>query len=92
MRTTLDIDDDILALARGIVSNSKGKKSLGTVVSEFARQGVVRGAVHQALGAPPESELDRQLSALGVVPYQHPPHHPAVTDELVRELRDSEGL
>lgn len=90
MRTTLDIDDDILALARSI---SKSRHtSLGSVVSEFARQGIGQGAVHQAVGAESESELDRRLLELGLVPFPRNPALPLVTDELLRELRDTEGL
>ncbi len=37
MRTTLDIDNDVLAVARSLASDQR--KSLGAVVSELARQG-----------------------------------------------------
>lgn len=90
MRTTLDIDDDILALARSI-SKSRDT-SLGAVVSEFARRGIQQGAAHQALGVGSESELDRKLRDLGVVPFPRNPETPQATDELVRQLRDTEGL
>ena len=56
MRTTIDIDDDILALARSI--SKTNNSSLGFVVSEFARQGIQQGAVHKAVGLADQSELD----------------------------------
>lgn len=90
MRTTLDIDDDILALARSI-SKSKAT-SLGAVVSEFARQGIRQGAAHKAVGIGSESELQRKLRKLGVVPFAREPGKPAVTEEIVRQIRESEGI
>lgn len=90
MRTTIDIDDDILALARSI---SKAKDSnLGAVVSEFARQGIQQGAAHKAVGIGSESELQRKLRDLGVVPFARNSETPLVTDEVVRQIRESEGI
>ena len=90
MRTPIDIDDDILALARSI--SKTNSSSLGFVVSEFARQGIQQGAVHKAVGVADQSELDRKLLALGVIPFARNPETPLVTDELVRELQNNEGL
>ncbi len=90
MRTTIDIDDDILALARSI--SKTNNSSLGFVVSEFARQGIQQGAVHKAVGVADQPELDRKLLALGVIPFARNPETPLVTDELVRELQNNEGL
>lgn len=39
MRTTLDIDDGVLAAARAIAESEN--RSLGSVVSELARRGLV---------------------------------------------------
>jgi hypothetical protein len=39
-----------------------------------------------------QSELDRKLLALGVIPFARNPDTPLVTDELVRELQNNEGL
>ena len=91
MRTTLDIDDDILALARSVSKGSHREKSLGSVISEFARQGIERGAVHRAVGSSSQAELDRKLAALGVVPFERNPQVPMATEELVRKLQDNEG-
>ena len=42
MRTTLAIDDDVLAAAKHIAEREK--KSIGEVISFLARQGLSRGA------------------------------------------------
>ena len=42
MRTTLDIDEDILAAARDLARRRRAP--LGRVVSDLARQGLIRGA------------------------------------------------
>ena len=38
MRTTLDIDDDVVAAARELAAD--GRRSLGSVISELARRGL----------------------------------------------------
>lgn len=43
MRTTLDIDDDVLAVARELAR--VGGQSLGSVVSELSRRGLTPGRV-----------------------------------------------
>ena len=44
MRTTLDIDDTVLAAARAIADAEK--RSLGSVISELARRGLVPAQRH----------------------------------------------
>lgn len=43
MRTTLDIDDDVVAVAREVAADTR--RSLGAVISEFARRGLAPGRV-----------------------------------------------
>ena len=43
MRTTLDIDQDVLAAARELAADER--RSLGAVVSELARRGLTPGRV-----------------------------------------------
>ena len=43
MRTTLDIDDDVLVAARELASS--GRRSLGSVVSQLARRGLTPARV-----------------------------------------------
>ena len=74
MRTTLAIDDDILAAAKHLAEREK--KTLGEVVSSLARQGLtrpVRGAKTERNGVP------LLPSRRGAAP---------VTMELVNQLRD----
>ena len=90
MRTTINIDDDILSFARSI---SKGKDTnVGAVVSDLARQGILNGAAHRALGIESESTLQQKLRDLGVVPFARIPEMPMVTDELVRQICENEGI
>ncbi len=60
MRTTLQLDDDVVAAAREIAVN--GKRSLGAVISDLARRGLtpsqveIDGAlpvIHVPVGTPP---------------------------------------
>lgn len=86
MRTTLDIDEDVLAVARD-TARREGK-TIGQVVSELARQALVspsRAATQSALSA-------REPRALhGFDPL---PREPGVivTNERVNQLRDDEGV
>ena len=74
MRTTLAIDDDILATAKHLAE--RDRKSLGEVISTLARQGLSRGsrtARTERNGVPLLS------NRRGAAP---------VTPELVNQLRD----
>lgn len=73
MRTTLAIDDDVLAVAKTLAAQQQ--KSIGQVVSELARQGL------RPKQAPPRQRNGIPLLARG---RQSPP----VTMELVNQLRD----
>lgn len=72
MRTTLDIDDDVLQAAREI-ARRKGM-TMGQVVSELSRQALIR---------PVEAETRN-----GVPLFPMKPDGEIVTLELVNELRD----
>ena len=74
MRTTLDIDEDILIYAKGVARN-RGV-SAGKVVSELARS---------ALTTPMTTTLVN-----GVPVFPRRPGGPVITLELVNELRDEE--
>ena len=50
MRTTLDIDDDVIAAARELAAGER--RSLGSVVSELARRGLPPARVAAAGGLP----------------------------------------
>ena len=72
MRTTLSIDEDILAAARHLAERQH--KTVGEVVSALARQGLMRSA-----GAQKAVRNGIPLLARGSTP---------VTMELVNQLRD----
>lgn len=73
MRTTLKLDEDILAAARAIAEAQN--KTLGDVVSDLARKG---------LTPPPQSRKYRNgVPLMAVRPGARP-----VTFELVNRLRD----
>ena len=80
MRTTLDIDDDVLAAARGLARQQK--RTAGEVISSLARQaltGVTAGAGE--VREPPAVHGFRPFAANGKI----------VTNELIDELRDRDG-
>ena len=75
MRTTLAIDDDILAAAKHLAEREQ--KTLGEVISALARQGLARGT--RAARAAERNGIPLLPSRRGAVP---------VTLELVNQLRD----
>ena len=74
MRTTLAIDDDVLAIARH--QAERERKSVGEVISALARQGLHRSAALPAV-------VRNGLPLLPVKPASAP-----VTLEWVNQLRD----
>jgi hypothetical protein len=73
MRTTIAIDDDVLAAARGLAAQQH--KSIGSVISALARQ-----ALRPAASS---SEIRNGIPLLPVRRDSVP-----VTPELVKQLRD----
>lgn len=70
MRTTLNLEDDVLSLAR---SYAEGRSvALGKAVSELVRKG---------LEAPTPTRLVN-----GIVVFDIPPDSPRITSERVKEL------
>ena len=86
MRTTLDIEDDVLFAAKEIARREK--KSLGRVISELARRAFAQGA-GPAAGKGTERVSER-LAAYGIHPL--PARGGLVTNELIDRLRDEEGI
>jgi hypothetical protein len=50
VRTTLNLDDDVVAAARELAAD--GQRSLGSVISELARRGLTPARVDSADGLP----------------------------------------
>lgn len=87
MRTTLDIDDDVLTAAKDIARLRQ--ISLGKAVSECARQALLLGAVTKATGFTSEDGLHQKLRSLGVVPFKG---GKPVTNEMIDILREQESI
>lgn len=73
MRTTLAIDDDVLAAAKEIAATEQ--KSIGEVISELARK---------AMSPIPSSH--RKRNGIPLLPVR--PNSPRVTSELVHQLQE----
>jgi hypothetical protein len=79
MRTTLDIDDDVLLAAKERARREK--KTAGTVISELARA---------ALTAPPQGVVAREPRPLyGFRPF--PKRGSIITNELIDKLREEDA-
>jgi hypothetical protein len=79
MRTTLDIDDDVLQAAKERAR--RDKKTTGEVISELARS---------ALTSPPGASSTRQSKSLyGFRPF--PKRGGIVTNELIDKLREEDA-
>lgn len=76
MRTTLAIDDDVLAAAKHLAERER--KSVGEVISSLARQGLTKGT---RTARPIRNGVPLLPTRKGGVP---------VTLELVNQLRDEE--
>jgi hypothetical protein len=74
MRTTIAIDDDILAAAKHLAE--RDRKTIGEVISSLARQGLARGA------RAPKAERN----GVPLLPSRR--GATLVTPELVNQLRD----
>jgi hypothetical protein len=83
MRTTLDIDDDVLAAARERAR--RDRRSLGSTLSELARAGL-RAPSSDAAGGLPAREPKARY---GIRPL--PSRGGIVTDELVDRLRGDDA-
>ena len=84
MRTTLDIDDDLLAAAKELARRERS--TAGQVVSRLLRHSLTGAG-----SAPPAAARSRQAAVAGFQPF---PARPGVvaTNEQVDTLRDAEGL
>jgi hypothetical protein len=82
MRTTIDIDEDVLETAKEIAR--KEKRTAGAVISEFARRGFYgRGQVVAEASEPFTEENGVPVLA---------PTGSLVTEASIRKIRDTEGI
>ncbi len=80
MRTTLDIDEDILAAAKEL--SRRQATSAGKVLSQLARLALAGGAVGRVAAAPGGVAGFRPIASRGS----------PVTNELIDSLRDADGV
>ena len=79
MRTTLDIDDDVMQAARERARRER--KTIGEMISELARR---------ALTTPQEPRSVKEPSAIyGIKPFAR--RGGIVTNELINKLRDEDA-
>ncbi|MBU1187672.1 MAG: antitoxin [Gammaproteobacteria bacterium] len=80
MRTTLNIDDEVLQAAKALARQQR--KTTGEVLSELARRAIT--------GVPAEVGADLTNACHGFVPF--PSRGGIVTDELIASLRELEDV
>lgn len=89
MRTTLDIEDDVLYAAKDIARREK--KSLGQVISALARRAFAQAPDGNALPVGASARrVSEPLAAYGIQPL--PRRGGVVSNELIDRLRDEEGV
>jgi len=79
VRTTLDIDDDVLLAAKELAKRQR--RTAGEVLSDLARQGLRAPALYSSLGT---------VSFFGFRPFSS--RGAAVSDETIDRLRDEAGI
>ena len=79
MRTTLDIDEDVLQAARGLARREH--KSIGALLSELARRGLA--------AAPQNSAVNEPRAIYGLRPF--PSRGGIVTNELIDKIRENDA-
>ena len=89
MRTTLDINDDVLFAAKEMARREK--KSLGQVISDLARRAFATAPPSPTdTEAQAPSKVSERLATYGVHPL--PKRGGVVSNELIDRLRDAEGI
>lgn len=80
MRTTLDIADDILAAAKELARREN--RTAGEVISDLARKALT--------GASSQNRVRERKGVYGFQPF--PARDKVVTNEIIDDLRDREGV
>jgi hypothetical protein len=91
MRTTLDLDDDVLAAAKALAK--AGQTTAGRIISDTMRRAIQSGLADFSgpeAGTTPSSLVQPSASACGFVSITEPGQH-IVTTEMVRALREELG-
>ena len=87
MRTTLDIDDDVLFAAKEIARREK--KTIGQVLSEQARRALQMPA-YTMQATEPAPKTEGPLAKFGLIPLPH--RGVIITHEMVDRIRDEEDI
>jgi hypothetical protein len=82
MRTTLDIDPEVLQAAKELARQQH--RTAGEVLSDLARQGL------RAAAAPSSIDKESPPSFFGFRPFS--PRGTPVTNEMIDRLRDESGV
>jgi hypothetical protein len=82
MRTTLDIDDDVLQVAKDLAKAAD--KTAGKVISELARKALTQPSL--------DYRLEEPRAIYGIRPFPKRPGGKPVSSEEVRRLMDEEGI
>ena len=96
MRTTLDIADDVLFAAKDFAR--RDKKTLGQVISEWSRSALQNpSALQNATSGKAGLKLslsdeDQRFYDLGFVTLPNREGVTGVTNELIKRIRDEEGI
>ena len=88
MRTTLDLDEDILALAKSLAK--AGQTTVGRIISDTMRRAIQLGFADPAQAISSPLVATEQLSVYGFLPLTAPGQH-IVTSDMVRAIRDDIG-
>ena len=88
MRTTLDIDDDLLRAAKEMARREK--KSAGQVVSELIRKALTGSAPGGSAIPPAPNSIEEQAAVYGLRPF--PKRGKVVTNEDIDRIRDELGI
>lgn len=80
MRTTLNIDDDILITVKGLAQ--KEQISTGRLLSRLAREGLTTGHFQR------KNETSEKVA--GFHPF--PPRNNVISNDQVNRIRDEEGV
>ncbi len=79
MRTTLDIDDDVLMAAKELAKSAD--KTAGQIISELVRK---------SLTAAPNFAVEEPKAIYGIRPF--PRRGGIVTNEMINKIREEEGI
>lgn len=94
MRTTIDLDEDVLLAVKDLAKHRQ--ESIGRVVSDLTRRALVycptgRGVVSVFVAQEPKPANKKSLSNFGIHPFPYEGGE-IPTNELVNRLREEEGI